>query len=97
MRFFRQEYCNGFPFPTPGNLPDPRNLCPLCLLHWHMGSVPLAPPGKCIWPGLSQEIPDPSVVPQTEGEIKGLLEFKQENYEISGVVKINLSGLSLWV
>ena len=73
------------------------NLRPLCLLHWHTGSLPLAPPGKCIWPGLSQEIPDPSVVPQTEGEIKGLLEFKQENYEISGVVKINLSGLSLWV
>ena len=23
MVFFRQEYWNGFPFPTPGDLPDP--------------------------------------------------------------------------
>ena len=24
MGFPRQEYWSGFPFPTPGNLPDPR-------------------------------------------------------------------------
>ena len=23
MEFFRQEYCNGLPFPTPGDVPDP--------------------------------------------------------------------------
>jgi len=23
MGFFRQEYCSGAPFPTPGDLPDP--------------------------------------------------------------------------
>ena len=23
MEFFRQEYWNGLPFPSPGNLPDP--------------------------------------------------------------------------
>jgi len=23
MEFSRQEYRNGFPFPTPGDLPDP--------------------------------------------------------------------------
>ena len=23
MGFSRQEYCNGLPFPPPGNLPDP--------------------------------------------------------------------------
>ena len=23
MGFSRQEYCSGFPFPSPGNLPDP--------------------------------------------------------------------------
>ena len=23
MRFPRQEYCSGFPFPSPGDLPDP--------------------------------------------------------------------------
>ena len=24
MEFTRQEYWSGFPFPSPGNLPDPR-------------------------------------------------------------------------
>ena len=24
MGFFRQEYCSGFPFPSPGDLPNPR-------------------------------------------------------------------------
>ena len=24
MGFSRQEYCSGLPFPSPGNLPDPR-------------------------------------------------------------------------
>ena len=49
--FFRQEYCSilrvgcyalfqGF-FLTQG-----WNLCLLCLLHWKVGSLPLAPPGK---------------------------------------------------
>ena len=28
-------------FPTQGS-----NLCLLCLLHWQVGSLPLAPPGK---------------------------------------------------
>ena len=23
MEFSRQEYCNGLPFPSPGDLPDP--------------------------------------------------------------------------
>ena len=23
MKFSRQEYCSGLPFPTPGDLPDP--------------------------------------------------------------------------
>ena len=23
MRFSRQEYCSGLPFPPPGDLPDP--------------------------------------------------------------------------
>ena len=23
MQFFRQEYWNGLPFPSPGDLPDP--------------------------------------------------------------------------
>ena len=31
MRFSRQEYWTGLPFPPPGDLPDPGILC---LLHW---------------------------------------------------------------
>jgi len=23
MEFFRQEYCSGLPFPSPGDLPNP--------------------------------------------------------------------------
>ena len=29
MRFLRQEYWNGLPFPSPRNLPDP-GLQPMC-------------------------------------------------------------------
>ena len=31
MRFFRQEYWSGLPFPTPGDLPDP-GMEPMCLV-----------------------------------------------------------------
>ena len=32
MEFSRQEYWNGLPFPTPGNLPDPgiKTVCLAC-------------------------------------------------------------------
>ena len=47
MEFFRQEYWNEWPFPPAGDfLTQGLNSCPLCLLHWQMGSLPLAPPGK---------------------------------------------------
>ena len=38
--FSRQEYWSGFPFPSPGDLPDSRiNPASLiCLLHWQAGS-----------------------------------------------------------
>ena len=45
--FSRQEYWSRLPFPPPGDLPDqgssPRLLH---LLHWQLGSLPLAPPGN---------------------------------------------------
>ena len=41
MRFSRQEYWSGLPFPPPGDLPDPGT--EPCLLHWQVGSLPLAP------------------------------------------------------
>ena len=47
MGFSRQEYWSGLPIPTPGDLPDPGiQPASLCLLHWQMDSLPLAPPGK---------------------------------------------------
>ena len=47
MGFSRQEYWNGLPFLLQGIFPT-QGLNPhlLCLLHWHAGSLPLAPPGK---------------------------------------------------
>ena len=44
MRFSRQEFWSGLQFPSPGDLPDP-GIEPtfLCLLHWQVGSLPLAP------------------------------------------------------
>jgi len=47
MGFSRQEYWSGLPFPPSGDLPNP-GIEPesLCLLHWQVGSLLLAPPGK---------------------------------------------------
>ena len=44
MKFSRQEYWSGLPFPTPEHLPDPAihpaNVF-LHFLHWQAGSLPL--------------------------------------------------------
>ena len=50
MRFSRQEYWSGLPLSSPGDLPNsgikPRLFC---VLHWQVGSLPLAQLGKlCI-------------------------------------------------
>ena len=47
MEFSRQEYWNGVPFPTPGDLSN-SGVEPtlLCLLHWQVDSLPLVLPGK---------------------------------------------------
>ena len=47
MEFSRQEYWSGLLFPSPGDLSDlGAKLCFLYLLHWQVGSLPLASPGK---------------------------------------------------
>ena len=47
MEFSRQEYWSGLPFFTPEDLSDPgSNLYLLPLLHWQVGSLPRASPGK---------------------------------------------------
>jgi len=47
MEFSRQEYCCGLPFPTPGDLPDPR-IKPTSLASPVLagGFFTTAPPGK---------------------------------------------------
>ena len=47
MGFSRQEYWSGLPCPSPRDLPNPW-IQPrlLCLLHWQVGFLLLAPPGK---------------------------------------------------
>ena len=45
MEFSRQEYWSVLPGPPPGDLPNPGILC---LLHWQVGPLPLAPPG-CVY------------------------------------------------
>ena len=45
MGFSRQEHWSELPCPSPGDLPaQGSNLCPLCLLHWQAGSLPVVPP-----------------------------------------------------
>ena len=51
MGFSRQEYWIRLPCSPPGGGVFPTqesNWYLLCLLHWHVGSLPLAPPGKPI-------------------------------------------------
>ena len=43
MRFPRQEYWSGLPFPSPRDRPDPE-MEPV--LHWQACSLPLLPPGR---------------------------------------------------
>ena len=47
MRFPRQEYWSGLPFPSPGDLPDP-GIEPFSprLLHWQADSLPLSQLGS---------------------------------------------------
>ena len=47
MGLSRQEYYSGWPFPSPGDLPDP-GVEPESLTSpaWQAGSLPLVPPGK---------------------------------------------------
>ena len=52
MEFFRQEYWNGKPFPSPGNLPNPGIEPGSPVLQ--ADSLPSEPPGKpSYWPYLA--------------------------------------------
>ena len=44
MEFSRQEYWSGYPFPSPGDLPNP-GIKPRSLA-LNAGSLPSDPPGK---------------------------------------------------
>ena len=57
MGFSRQEYWSGLSCPPPEDLvTQGSNLHLLCLLHWQVGSLPLAPPAKPICMIISQAI-----------------------------------------
>ena len=47
MEFSRQEYWIAL------SCPQESNLCLLCLLHWQVGSLPLAPPEKPLFSSLA--------------------------------------------
>ena len=50
VRFSRQEYWSGLPFPPSGDfLTQASNLCLWSLLHWQAGCLQLAPPGKPVY------------------------------------------------
>ena len=44
--FCRREHWRGLPWPPLANLPGPRTNASLQLLHWPVGSLTSAPPGK---------------------------------------------------
>ena len=48
LGFSRQEYWSGLPCPPPGESSQPRDqtCISVSLLHWQVGSLALAPPGK---------------------------------------------------
>ena len=51
MRFSRQEYWSGLPFPPPRDLPNPgiKPASFMSNLQWQGGPLPLVPPGKPPW------------------------------------------------
>ena len=53
MGVSRQEYWSGLPSPPPGDLPDP-GIHLLYLLHWQVGSLPLAHLGSPCKPAIIQ-------------------------------------------
>ena len=53
MEFSMQEHWSRLPFPPLGIFPNQgSNLRPLCCLHWHVDSLPVAPTGKLSWWGI---------------------------------------------
>ena len=47
MGFSRQEYCNGLPYPPPGDLPNPPiEPVAACISCIKVDSLPTEPPGK---------------------------------------------------
>ena len=86
LGFSRREYWGGLPRPPPGDLPDPGvGTCLLNLLHWQVGSLPPAPPGKpplllCGYLKCSQQdFPSGSVVKNLPTNTEGVQALVQED------------------
>ena len=81
MEFTRQEYWSGLSFPSPGDLPDPRiepRSPALCA-----DALPSEPPGKPIYAD------DPTLMAESEEEVKSLLMKVKEESEKVGL-KLNI-------
>ena len=67
--FPRQEYWSGSPFPSPGIFPTQGSKSPLLrLLHWQVGSLPLAPPENVL---MSLRSPAQAFLPLRKGNRQG--------------------------
>ena len=61
MEFSRPEYWSGWPFPSPGDLPNP-GIEPRAST-WQADSLPAEPPGKPKNTGVGKPIPSPGDLP----------------------------------
>ena len=86
---FQQEYWNGLPCPSPGDLPN-SGIKPvsLCLLHWQPGSLPLAPPGK--HHKVNFMLSDPFIGSYTTAWLSGpVIHQSNAAYSMSSIQKFN--------
>ena len=94
MRFPRQEYWSGLPFPSPGNLPKPgvEHGSPTL----QVDSLPSEPPGKPSWnQDCGRNInnlkfaDDTTLMAESEEELKSLTKKVTEESE-KAVLKFNI-------
>ena len=102
MGFSRRECWSGLPRPPPGIfLTQVLNPCLLCLLHWHVNSLPGVPPGTpqvphiCINTQICFSLPDlsPSVWQRSLSKLAGIV---LQETQASGFRSWSSHLLALW-
>ena len=94
--FSRQEYWRGLPFHPPGDLSNP-GIKPslLCLLHWQVGSWPLAPSRKPTPYGI--HLPDHlNLTPNLHPIPKGATLIKLSSIAVVHTWRFSSSGKTLF-